>query len=139
MSAVDSSVLIAALASWHDAHDPCRAAAAGATGPAHVLVETYSVLTRLPAPHRISGATAGATIAARFPAGKMLVASPKLQRSIVARLARVGVEGGSVYDGLVGLTAAEHGHVLLTRDTRAVRTYDLLDVPHELVDVGLAS
>lgn len=53
MTAIDSSVCIPALAAWHVAHERCRPVAAGATIPAHALLETYSVLTRLPAPHRL--------------------------------------------------------------------------------------
>ncbi len=39
-----------------------------------------------------------------------------------------------VYDGYVGLTAAAHGELLLSRDRRAARTYELLSVPFELVE-----
>ncbi|MBK9180934.1 MAG: hypothetical protein IPM45_15460 [Acidimicrobiales bacterium] len=63
----------------------------------------------------------------------MLAASASLQRSLVRRLAAPGVEGGAVYDGLVGLTAAQHGETLLTRDRRAIRTYELLGVRYEVV------
>lgn len=49
MKAVDSSVVIAAFASWHESHESARRAlAARPRAIAHAAVETYSVLTRLP-------------------------------------------------------------------------------------------
>jgi predicted nucleic acid-binding protein len=50
-----------------------------------------------------------------------------------AHLVAHNVTGGAAYDALVGLTAKVAGATLLTRDRRAVRTYELLDVDYELV------
>lgn len=133
MTALDTSVAVPALVSWHEHHELCRRAAAGARLPAHVLVETYSVLTRLPAPHRMSGDDVAALLARRFAPGDVLATPAALQRSIVQRAAAAGVEGGSIYDALVGLTARQHGQRLLTRDARAVRVYEILGVEHELL------
>lgn len=49
---------------------------------------------------------------------------------------RVGVWGidGAVYDALVGRAAASHGATLLTRDRRAERTYQVLDLRSEFID-----
>lgn len=68
MIALDTSVAVAGFASWHEGH----ASAAGILArkprlPAHVLIESYSVLTRLPAPHRASGDIVEAFMAERFP------------------------------------------------------------------------
>jgi hypothetical protein len=53
MRAVDSSVVIAAFATWHEHHAIARKAMAGRPRlVAHAAVESYSVLTRLPPPHR---------------------------------------------------------------------------------------
>jgi predicted nucleic acid-binding protein len=58
--AVDSSVLIAALVAWHEHHEPAarniRTLLQDRTLllPQHAIIETYSVLTRLPSPHRIA-------------------------------------------------------------------------------------
>lgn len=133
MTALDTSVCVPALLDWHEAHDVCRRAAVGASIPAHALLEIYSVLTRLPAPHRVDRATARSLLAARFGDGAVLTVPPALQRSAVERLASEAVEGGAVYDGIIGLTAAHHGEVLLTRDGRATRTYRALDVEHRFV------
>ncbi|GAB3914246.1 hypothetical protein GCM10011575_18120 [Microlunatus endophyticus] len=53
MRAVDTSVIVAAFAGWHQDH--ASAAAELRQRPrvvAHALLEAYSVLTRLPGPHR---------------------------------------------------------------------------------------
>jgi predicted nucleic acid-binding protein len=133
VAALDSSVCIPALADWHEAHERSRPLAVGAVIPAHALVECYSVLTRLPDPDRLGVGVIREVLAARFPPGRVLASPPALQRSLVGRLADAGVAGGASYDGLVGLTAAHHGLVLLTRDRRAARTYDALGVEYRLV------
>ena len=65
----DTSILVPALIPWHEHHPAALAVARSVQGiPAHVLFETYSVLTRLPAPHRLA-ARAAAELIARLPAG----------------------------------------------------------------------
>jgi toxin FitB len=48
-------------------------------------------------------------------------------------LSRLKISGGAVYDGLVGLTAREHGLRLVTRDARAVSTYALIGVETQII------
>ena len=134
MTALDTSVCIPALVSWHEHHDECRTAAASALLPAHALAETYSVLTRLPSPHRLDGPIAARLLDGWFGSQKILTLPTDLQRSLVRTVAAGGLEGGATYDALVGLTAAAHGHVLLTRDQRACRTYDALDIEFRLLE-----
>lgn len=133
MTAVDTSVAVAALAGWHEAHEHARRAAAAAVIPAHARLETYSVLTRLPPPHRLDPLVVSDLVSRWFPPNETLAPSARLTRSIVERCAGLGLVGGAVYDALVGLTAAEAGETLLTRDERAARTYGLVGVPFELV------
>jgi hypothetical protein len=53
MKAVDTSVVVAAFASWHEHHVLARKAMASRPRlVAQAAVESYSVLTRLPPPHR---------------------------------------------------------------------------------------
>jgi len=134
VTALDTSICIPALLTWHEHHQASRAAAQGARIPAHALLETYSVLTRLPAPHRLSGDRAAALLDARFAASDVLASPTSVQRSIVSTLASKEVEGGSAYDAYIAMTAAAHDEVLLTRDHRAARTYEALQAPFELVD-----
>jgi hypothetical protein len=127
-------VAVAALAAWHVAHEPGRRAAAEAVMPAHARLETYSVLTRLPPPHRLAPDVVAQLLERWFPAGKTLVPSRGLSHGIVERCRTHGVDGGAVYDALVGLTAAESISTLLTRDERAARTYARFGVDAELMD-----
>ncbi len=133
MIALDTSVVVAALVGWHEAHERARQAARGGGIPAHALLESYSVLTRLPAPHRLEPGVASSLLAGWFPSERILMPGSGLVQSIVARLADAGIGGGAAYDALVGLTAAEHGAELRTRDHRAAATYDALSVPYRLV------
>jgi hypothetical protein len=101
--------------------------------PAHARLETYSVLTRMPPPHRLAPAVVVNLLERWFPAERTLVPSAELSREIVRRCAENGIDGGTVYDALVGLTSAEAGSTLLTRDVRAARIYRRLGVEIELV------
>lgn len=132
MTALDTSVCVPALLAWHEHHEACREVAAGASLPAHVVVESYSVMTRLPAPHRVDSTTAEHLLR-RWEGNAVLVAPAALHRGLVQLVAHAGLEGGAVYDALVGLTAAEHDEVLLTRDRRAVQTYERLGLAYQLV------
>ena len=131
--AVDTSVAVAALDAAHAAHEPCRRAVQrhrpGLAG--HAAFETFSVLTRMPGLHSIDAPTAFDVVQRVFPVVHWLdhVAAARL----LARLGVVGVTGGAVYDALVGEAARVNECVLLTRDLRAKRTYDLLGVDYEVL------
>ncbi|WP_300008889.1 type II toxin-antitoxin system VapC family toxin [Pseudonocardia sp.] len=131
---VDTSVAVALSVADHEGRAAARAAVEGRRiGLAgHAAFETYSVLTRLPAPARRTPAAVARLLAANFPHSRFLAAARSAE--LLAGLARAGLSGGSVYDALVGATAVEHGVPLVTRDRRALGTYRALDV-----DVVLAS
>jgi hypothetical protein len=124
---------VAALATWHVAHDPARSAAAGAVIPAHARLETYSVLTRMPPPHRLMPVLVAELLDRWFPPDRILVPPPRLSRGVVRQCSEVGIGGGAVYDAVVGLTAAEARVTLLTGDTRAARTYRRLGIDFDLM------
>ena len=134
MIALDSSVAIAAALPWHGSHEAARAALpARPTRPiAHAGLETYSVLTRLPPPHRVAPAQAHEVIGSLF-SGPALTLSSDGHRHLLELAVHARITGGSVYDALVGLTAREAGATLLTLDRRALPVYRLLLVEHELV------
>lgn len=128
----DTSVLVAALAVWHEDHAASRRALAEVRSvPAHVLIECYSVLTRLPAGHRIAPAMAGDAIGAL--SWKVVDLPDADKPALIAECAASEISGGAVYDALVGATARHHGLTLLTRDRRALRTYEALGVGFELM------
>lgn len=131
--AADTSVAIAALLADHPAHTPAsEALAACKTTIAHVAAETYSVLTRLPAPHRTEASTAATALAERLPS-KHVTLEAGGHAGAPERLAAAGISGGATYDGLIALTALEHDLELLSRDRRAARTYRALGARFQLL------
>lgn len=134
MSALDTSVCVPYLLSWHESHQICRRAAVGAKLPVHSMLETYSVLTRLPAGLRLSAEASAALLRGRFSGESLLEPPNGLMPKLLEKFAEVGIGGGAVYDALIAATAHEHGETLLTRDRRASRTYDSLEIEYELLD-----
>ena len=132
--ACDTSVAVAALDPSHQAHPACRRALIEFR-PAlagHATFETYSVLTRLPLPLRLSAGQAAAVLGAAFPRDCWLDAAAT--GALRERLAGLYIVGGSVYDALVGQAAITNHRTLLTRDRRAERTYRSLGVEYRFVD-----
>lgn len=129
----DTSVLVPALLPWHESHATARAAVAARVRavPAHVLLECYSVLTRLPAPHRLAPAPAAELL--RSLDWEVLELAESAYADLLQTLARSGIAGGAAYDGVVAATAASAGCTLLTSDVRARRTYDAVGVKVETV------
>jgi len=131
--AVDTSVVVAAFASWHDGHRTAAAALARKPRvPPHVLIETFSVLTRLPPPHRAPAALVAAFLAERF-ANVPLALPPRAHLPLIEQAASNGIAGGSVYDALIAATVRHAGARLLTRDRRAANTYERFGVEYELL------
>jgi hypothetical protein len=125
---------VPALTQWHVAHEVSRQEAHGKFIPAHALIESYAVLTRLPLPRRLDAATARDLLSAWFPSRRVLQAPRVRPGELMSRIAGAGVSGGATYDALVGLTAADHGQELLTRDRRAESTYRRLGIPYRFLD-----
>ena len=131
---VDTSVAVPLLVADHPAHGPViRAARNAQWGLAgHAAFETFSVLTRLPAPARRGPKAVQRLLADNFPATRYL--GERAASDLLERLAGLDIAGGAVYDALVGATAAHHDLLLLTRDRRAADTYRALDVRFDLLD-----
>jgi len=133
VKAADSSVVVAAFASWHQTHTAARHALDGGLQLIeHCALEAYSVLTRLPPPHRAAPTVVRDFLAARFP-GPFLRLSTKEHRRFILDLPDRGVAGGAAYDALVAATAAAHGAELLTCDCRAVRIYERYKVSSQVL------
>jgi len=69
---------------------------------AHALAEAYAVLTRFPAPHRLSPADALALLDANFIDGARAVAlDAEGYRSLLRRAGKEGIAGGRTYDAII--------------------------------------
>ncbi|MGH9889345.1 MAG: type II toxin-antitoxin system VapC family toxin [bacterium] len=131
MNAVDTSVVVAAFATWHPAHLVARRKLdSGPRLPGHAGLEAYSVLTRLPQPHRAGASEVRAFLRAEFGEPWLVLDGTELP-ALVERLVALGIAGGPTYDALIGATAKHAGATLITRDRRALVTYQRLGVDVE--------
>lgn len=125
MIALDTSVVVAAFAAWHERHQPARAILGMAPHlAAHTALEAYSVLTRLPEPFRAEPRTAVEFLERTF-ATERLTLDAEEQASAPGRLCALGVVGGATYDGLIAFVALSAGAELVSLDRRALATYAL--------------
>ena len=110
---LDTSILVAALVRSHPEHDRALPWLARArTGEvrlvvaAHSLAELHAVLTALPLRPRISPQTAGRLREENLPASTELVALDASEyRTVVAKMAELGLASGVVYDALIARAA----------------------------------
>jgi predicted nucleic acid-binding protein len=124
--APDTSVVVAALCTWHANHDEARAALSERPVPiAHVVAETYSVLTRLPRGRRVAPRLVMTALERAFP-GEPITLAPSAVVPLLHRLAAAGVHGGATYDALIAETARQAGLRIVTLDARACRTYEIV-------------
>lgn len=126
-------MVIAAFASWHEHHEAARRALDGGLRLVeHCALETYSVLTRLPPPHRTSGEVVRDFLTARFPQ-PFLRLSEAAYKEFILGLPDQGVTGGAAYDALVAATAAGCDAELITCDRRALPVYERYGVRAQLL------
>lgn len=134
MIAVDTSVVVAAFASWHEGHATAAATLARRPRlPAQVALESFSVLTRLPAPHRAPAQVVAEFLGTAFPATPLTL-SGAAQLALIELAARAGLAGGAIYDALIAATAKQAKATLVTRDRRALSTYEAIGAHVELLD-----
>jgi predicted nucleic acid-binding protein len=109
----DTSCMVATVCGWHESHSAAREAIErrlrqGDTmlvaGPA--LIEAYAVLTRLPAPHRLSASDAVALLDANFVAlGRLVALDAAGYRTLIRQVPGEGITGGRTYDAVIAACA----------------------------------
>jgi predicted nucleic acid-binding protein len=126
-TAFDTSLIVAALSPWHEAHQPAHAAldqvladAGRALLPIHALIEAYSVLTRLPAPVRLRSQDALFLLNETFESRTTLVGLEDGEVwQWLADQAEAEVAGGAIYDARILASARRAGaECLLTLNRR---------------------
>lgn len=133
MIAVDTSVVVAAFATWHEGHEvSAEVMAKHPRMPAQVLAESYSVLTRLPPPYRIAPPLLARHLESRLSEPPLQLA-PETLANLVISAADRGITGGAIYDAIIAATALENGATLITRDLRAQRVYVEVGVDFQLL------
>ena len=125
VTAVDTSVLVAALLAWHESHEAARDSLldvlhGALVVPAPALAEAYAVMTRLPAPHRVSPADACELLSGSLERrAKVVGLSEKETWRFLHRNVSRSVAGGSTYDALILACARKGGaQRVLTLDRR---------------------
>ncbi len=109
---LDTNCLVAAVCSWHGHHEATRreierrhAARQELILSAHSFAETFSVLTRLPEPHRLSPEDALALIEANWGETRLVALTATDYRVALRRCRDVSIGGGAVYDALIAACA----------------------------------
>lgn len=126
-TALDTSVIISGLLSWHEDH---KAASAALTGlfesgdevilPLHSLIEAYAVMTRLPPPHRLSAKEALDVLEGSFRSRSNLIGlAAKEGWDFLRELSRRNLVGGTSYDSLILASARKGGAQRLLTFNRA--------------------
>jgi predicted nucleic acid-binding protein len=125
--ALDTSCVVALVCEWHEHHAATTSAVderldrgVGLAIAAPVLVEAYSVLTRLPAPYRISPDVALHLLSENFQRKARTVAlSADDHWSLLGRAPAAGVHGGRTYDAAIAACARKaRARELLTLNLR---------------------
>jgi len=117
VTALDTSVIVAGLLSWHEHHEAAASelvtlleSGEEVVIPLPALVEAYSVMTRLPPPHRLSTRNALAVLQGSFRNRSTLVGLDGDEGwSLVESLAQRSIAGGTSYDGLILACALKGG------------------------------
>ena len=129
----DTSVAIAVVSGSHEAHRAVNdwVGTRALRLATHAALETYSVLTRLPGDARLAPSDAARLMRDRF--GASIPFPTAEAENFVDELGRIAVAGGAAYDALIAATCRAVRGTLVTRDRRAVATYEALGVRYELV------
>jgi predicted nucleic acid-binding protein len=125
MTAVDSSVIIAALLSWHEFHGRALHAlgkliSAGVLlVPFPALIESYSVMTRLPSPHRLRPEIAYQLLHESFSESRVVGLPAGNAWMVLGDYVAADISGGRVYDAVIASAAiGAHASELLTFNPR---------------------
>lgn len=116
-TALDASVVVAALLASHEHHGPAAAELGALLAepgdvilPLQALVEAYSVMTRLPSPHRLSP-KAALTILERSLRQRTIVVELDGEEAwgLIEGLSQRQIAGATSYDGLIAACAHKGG------------------------------
>jgi predicted nucleic acid-binding protein len=104
--------MVAAVCSWHEHHEQTVREierrfnnGEGMVVAAPTLIEAYSVLTRLPPPHRISPAEAFILLEANFFEAKTATLDANAYHNLLRGSPEAGISGGRVYDAVIAACA----------------------------------
>lgn len=117
LTALDTSVVVASLLTWHEHHGRAlavlvatRASASGSILPLPVLIESYAVLTRLPPNARLTPSAAWRMLEVTFAKRTTIPALDGAAAwNMLGTLPAVGIAGGATYDAHILACAMQAG------------------------------
>jgi predicted nucleic acid-binding protein len=120
---------VAALVGWHERHEAAAREISSRLDAgerfivaAPALIETYAVLTRLPAPHRLSPGDAVELLEANLFAHPLVALDAGSYRGLVAEAPARAIAGGRTYDAVIARCAVRAGaDAILTFNERHFR------------------
>lgn len=117
--AADGTVTVAAVVGWHERHKEASAAIESALArkalvlPAQVLTESYAVLTRLPAQHRLAHADAFHLLRSSFGTARVAGLRTRDTWSLIRRWSVDAIGGSDAYDAMLIDAARQAGAKML--------------------------
>jgi predicted nucleic acid-binding protein len=91
---------------------------------AHALAEAYSVLTRLPQPHRLRPEDALGVIEANWSQSRLVALTAAEYWQVLRRCREAAIAGGAVYDAVIAACGRKaHVATILTWDTSAFERF----------------
>ncbi len=130
--------MVAAVCTWHEHHERAAREIVGRLQSnyelvvaAAGLVEAYSVLTRLPAPYRLSPSDAHALLSANYMGGNTSIVSLSVDEYVHLVNGAPGrnISSGTIYDAVILATARSAGaEILLTFNDRHFLTLSVPEV-----------
>ncbi len=114
---LDSNCVIALLCDWHVHHQVTIGCyqhlldiGSVPVLPVHVILESFSVLTRLPAPHRLAPEMVKLVLEQTFAKTATVEAlHAETAWTMIEALARQGLGGGKIYDAVIAASVAASG------------------------------
>lgn len=133
-TALDTSVVIPSLLSWHEHHEralpvlvAARASIEGVILPLPVLIESYAVMTRLPPPSRLAPDVALRLLHGAFSDRTTITALDGAEAwSMLEGLPGAGISGGATHDAHILACAKKAGAERLA--TFNLRHFQRLDL-----------
>lgn len=137
MIALDSSVMVTGVVRTDARHDKAMRAiqrafdsSEGVLVPVHALVETYALITRMPAPHRATPAEAVKALRDTFGVARLAPLSARSAWAVLDGLAGASFGGGLAYDAIILKSAEDAGATVLL--TWNLRDYERLSPSIEI-------
>ncbi len=129
LALLDTSCIVALVAGWHEHHEETVRTANKLPHlviASHTLLETYAVLTRLPAPFRVAPSVASALVSQIAKDVRAVALTARELRTMLRRAKEQNVTGGRTYDLAIGVCAEKAKATrLLTWNLRHFQNLDL--------------